>query len=209
MDEREYSKVVANNLKRIMYENGKTQADMAKDLRISKATLSSWMNGTRTPKMPKIDMLCNYFNVTRADIMEPRTGQPTSTAVRIPVYGNVAAGIPLEMITDILDWEEIPSAMARCGEYFSLRIHGDSMEPKMSEGDVVIVRRQPDAESGDIVIATVNGDSATCKRLRKHRDGVELVPLNPSYPPLFYTDEEVVNKPVTILGKVVELRAKF
>lgn len=70
MDKQEYGKVIAKNLRKIMYDTGKTQADVAKDLKISKATLSSWMNGTRIPRMPNIDMLCHYFNVSRSDIME-------------------------------------------------------------------------------------------------------------------------------------------
>ena len=77
------------------------------------------------------------------------------------------------------------------------------MEPKISDGDVVIVRQQEDAESGDIVIATVNGDEATCKRLRKYRDGIELVANNPTYEPLFFSNEDIINKPVRIIGRVV------
>lgn len=71
MTEKEYAQVIARNLKRIAYEHEKTQAQIAQDLGIHKATISAWMNGTRTPKMSKIDMLCRYFGCTRADIMEP------------------------------------------------------------------------------------------------------------------------------------------
>ena len=83
------------------------------------------------------------------------------------------------------------------------------MEPRIYENDVVIVRQQDDAESGDVVIATINGDEATCKRLRKYRDGIELISNNPSYEPMFFANEEIINKPVRIIGKVVELRGKF
>ena len=79
----------------------------------------------------------------------------------------------------------------------------------MSEGDIVIARQQDDAESGEIVIVTVNGTDATCKRLRKYRDGIELISNNPSYEPIFFTNEEIETKPVRIIGRVVELRAKF
>ena len=99
--------------------------------------------------------------------------------------------------------------MAKTGDFFGLQIHGDSMEPKMSEGDVVIVRKQDDAENGQIIIATVNGTDATCKRLRKYRDGIELISNNPSYEPMFFTNEEIESKPVKIIGRVVELRSKF
>ena len=130
-------------------------------------------------------------------------------AIKIPVLGRVAAGIPIEAVEEIIDTEEITEEMARTGEFFGLKIHGDSMEPRMCEGDVVIVRQQNDAESGDVVIAMINGDDATCKRLRKYRDGIELISNNPVYAPMFFSNEEIEKKPVKIIGKVIELRGKF
>lgn len=130
-------------------------------------------------------------------------------SVKINVLGRVAAGIPIEAIEDIIDTEEISEEMANTGDFFGLQIHGNSMEPRMCEGDVVIVRRQEDAESGDIVIALINGDDATCKRLRKYRDGIELISINPTYEPMFFSNDDILSKPVRIIGKVVELRGKF
>lgn len=132
-----------------------------------------------------------------------------NVGVKINVYGRVAAGIPIEMIEDIIDTEEITQEMAKTGEFFGLKIKGKSMEPRIKEGDTVIIRKQEDAETGDTVIVTVNGTDATCKRLKKYRDGIELIPNNPSYDPKFYTNEEIESKPVRVIGRVVELRAKF
>lgn len=134
---------------------------------------------------------------------------PKKHGVLIKVLGRVAAGIPIEAVEDVIDNEEISEALAKTGDFFALQIHGDSMEPRMCEGDVVIVRQQNDAESGDIVIAMINGDDATCKRLRKYRDGIELISNNPSYEPMFFSNDEIISKPVKIIGKVVELRGKF
>ena len=83
------------------------------------------------------------------------------------------------------------------------------MQPRMESGDVVIVKQQSDANSGDTVIALVNGDDATCKRLEKTDNGIMLVSNNAKYPPMFFSEEDIVNKPVVILGKVVEFRGKF
>lgn len=135
--------------------------------------------------------------------------QPEKRAITINVLGRVAAGIPLEAIEDIIDTEEISEEMAKTGEFFGLQINGDSMEPKFSKGDVVIVRKQNDAESGDIVIAMVNGDDATCKRLKKYQEGIALISTNPAYDPIYFSNKEIEEKPVRIIGKVVELRAKF
>ncbi len=128
---------------------------------------------------------------------------------QIPVLGRVAAGIPIEASEEILDWEEVTGDMAVHGDYFGLRINGDSMEPKFSDGDVVIVRQQEDADDGDIVIALVNGNDGVCKKLRKYNDGIALVSTNPAYEPMYFSKSDIDEKPVKIIGKVKELRAKF
>ena len=173
----EFAMLFAKNLRRVMSDRDVSQAKLAKDMNIPKTTISSWMNGVRTPKMPKIDALCEYLNCKRSDLMEPygKAVKNISVGVKIPVLGKVAAGIPIEMIEDILDFEEIPEIIGRTGEYFGLKIRGNSMSPRINEGDVVIVRKQSDADSGDVVIAQVNGNEATCKKLIKHKEGISLV----------------------------------
>lgn len=129
--------------------------------------------------------------------------------VVINVLGRVATGLPIDAIEEIIDTEEITEEMAKTGNFFGLQIHGDSMIPNICDGDIVIVRQQEDAETGDIVIATVNGTDASCKRLRKYKDGIELISNNPTYDPLDFSNQEIMEKPVRIIGKVVELRRKF
>ena len=129
---------------------------------------------------------------------------------RIPVVRRVAAGIPLDSIEEIIDWEELPAYMSKTGTYFGLQIQGDSMEPGIRDGDVVIVREQPDAEDGQIVVALVNGNNGTCKRLKKYDDGtIALISDNASYPPIYFNNAEVDTIPVVIKGIVRELRRKF
>jgi repressor LexA len=94
-------------------------------------------------------------------------------------------------------------------EYFALRIKGQSMEPKISDGDVVIVRCQHNIDNGQIAIVCVNGDQATCKKVVKQTNGILLVPFNPAFETAFYTNEQIESIPITILGRVIELRAKF
>ncbi len=129
-------------------------------------------------------------------------------AVRVPVLGRVAAGIPISAIEDIIDYEEISEKMAHTGTFFALKIKGYSMEPKIENGSIVIVRQQEDVESGSIVIALVNGDDAVCKKLIKSKNGLSLVSLNPAYDPMIFTNSEVDSLPVKIIGKVVEIRTK-
>lgn len=127
--------------------------------------------------------------------------------IRIPVLGSVPCGIPTDAIEflDTEEWEEISEKMSRSGRFFGLKVKGDSMIPRIREGDTLIVKIQPDAESGDIVIARVNRDEACCKRLIKQEDGIVLQSFNPCYAPMYFSND----KPVEIIGKVVENRQKF
>lgn len=204
-----------NILKSLRASKGITQNELATQLKISRSTIGMYESGSREPDFETLELIADYFNVD-IDYLLGRTSKttyipapPLPKGKVINVLGRVAAGIPIDAIEDIIDTEEIPEEMAKTGEFFGLQIHGDSMEPRMCEGDIVIVRKQDDAESGDIVIAMVNGDDATCKRLRKYRDGIELISNNPSYDPMFFNNEEIEKKPVKIIGKVVELRGKF
>lgn len=211
MSEREFNQIFSERLRYYLEEYNMTQLELSKRLGVGTTSVYNWCNGIKTPRMDKVDAMCKIFNCKRSDLMEDKSTSPTTThkGIVINVLGRVAAGIPIEAIEDIIDTEEISEEMAKTGEFFGLQIHGDSMEPRMCEGDVVIVRKQENAESGDIVIAMVNGDDATCKRLRKYRDGIELISNNPSYEPMFFSNEDIISKPVKIIGKVVELRGKF
>lgn len=134
---------------------------------------------------------------------------PIDSGFTIPVLGRVAAGYGKEAVEEIIGQIEISPALASKGEFFGLRIKGDSMIPTLYDGDTVIVERTEDAESGDLVIALVNGSDATCKRLQKYAEGIALIPQNPLYEPMRFTDAEIDSTPVRILGKVIEMRRKF
>jgi repressor LexA len=128
-------------------------------------------------------------------------------SIRIPVLGSIPAGIPMEMIEDIVDWEDISEEMLKGGKrYFALKIKGDSMFPEYLNGDVIIVLKQDDCESGQDCVVAVNGDDATFKRVFKIDNGITLQPLNNSYMPMFYSNDDVLNKPVKILGVVKQIR---
>ena len=205
-------KVFSKNLRKYMDLYQKSRSDICKDLGFAYTTFTSWETGVNYPRIDKIEMMADYFHIEKSDLIEDKTDKPSSPVkgIRIPVLGRVAAGIPIEAITDIEDWEEIPQSMAKTGEYFALKIAGKSMEPRMMDGDVVIVRRQPDVDSGDIAVVLVNGNDATVKQISKSDAGLTLIGWNLSvYIPKTYNKKECKELPVTILGKVVEIRGKL
>lgn len=203
--------IMAKNIQYYMDLHKKTRSDMCEALGVKYTTFTDWVKGNSYPRIDKIELMANYFGIEKSDLVEERNSSQSikKKGVTINVLGRVAAGIPIEAVENIIDTEEISIEMAKTGDFFGLKIHGDSMEPRMFEGDVVIVRQQDDAESGDIVIAMVNGNDATCKRLIKYESGISLISLNQKYEPMMFTNEDILEKPVKIIGKVVELRGKL
>lgn len=188
------------------------QQDVADRIGVQRSTYGKYETGDSEPDLKMLKKLAEFFGTT-VEYLIGNTDDPSPSktdATRIPVVGRVEAGIAREAIQDIVDWEEIDPEMLRGGaEYIGLVIHGKSMEPRMKEGDVVIVRIQDDCDTGDIAIVFVNGDEATCKKIKKTPEGVLLIPFNDAFEPMFYTNQEIIDLPVRIFGKVVELRAKF
>ncbi len=197
------------NLKRIREEHKISQQKLANNIGVSRSTVAMWETGGSQPDNESLIKLSKYFRVSLDDLLNNTSEIIKSKGIKIPVLGKVQAGIPMEAVEYIIDWEEITPEMAATGEYFGLVVKGDSMEPRFVEGDVVIVRKQTTADTGDIVIALVNGDEATIKKLKHIKGGIMLVPLNPAYETMFYDKDDIENKPVNIIGKVVELRGKF
>lgn len=199
-------------LKELRKKSGLTQQELARMLGITQATLSGWENEKFEIDMGSVQKLSSIFSIT-ADYLLGFDGDAgisvASTGVKIPVLGKVQAGIPIDAIEEILDHEEITPEMARQGKHFGLMVRGDSMYPRIVEGDVVIVRCQSDVDNGDIAVVLVNGNDATVKKIKKSPQGITLIPLNTAYDYINYTNEDIERLPVQILGKVVELRGKF
>lgn len=215
-------------LEMLLNEKSITAYQLSKDTGISTATLSNWKKGKYKPKDDKLQIIANYFEVTLEYLkglskfrtkedelvniskeLEYCSELTKSKSIKIPVLGKVVAGIPLEAIEDIIDYEEIPAELTLFGRYFGLKVKGSSMQPRICEDDVLIVRKQNSAESGEIVIALVNGHDATCKKLIKHEDGISLVSFNPSFEPMYFSNKDIIEKPVEIIGKVIENRQKY
>lgn len=215
-------------LNQICRDHGTTPTTVARKIGLSNSVTVRWKRGS-IPNANTIQKLADYFCVSTDYLLcgnESEYGEKNDliveeiramrdegikprAVVKIPVFGCIAAGIPIEAITDIEDYEEITQEMASKGEHFALKIRGNSMEPRICNGDVIILLRQDDADTGDIAAVMINGSDATCKKIKKTPEGVELIPLNTEYKPMFFTNQQVQDLPVRIIGKVVELRAKF
>lgn len=213
-----------NKIKQLRKEKGFSQAKLAQKLNVHQTAVSQWELNRTVPDIDTLKNLSDLFGVS-VDYLLGRTNEVSnvtpiytfnktenkspSKGIKIPVLGRVIAGIPVEAVEEILEFEEITPEMAAQGEHFALQIKGDSMEPRMLSGDVVIVRKQSDADTGDTAVVLVNGNEATIKKIKKSDDGIMLIPTNPNYEVMFYSTEQIKTLPVSIIGKVVELRCKY
>lgn len=201
-----------NRIKSLRNQRGMKQSDLASRLNVQQGTISNWETGKTEPDLASLTKMATIFEVT-ADYILGRSSpvQEIPAGIRIPVLGSVPAGIPLEAIEDIIDWEELPPSMAAGGkDYFALEVKGDSMYPAFLEGDRVIIQKTDVCNSGDICVVRVNGDEATLKEIRIGKDrSLSLIPRNTNYAPRTYSADEIENLPVSIAGVVVELRRKI
>lgn len=187
------------------------QKEVAAAIGMNRIVLNRIELGKRPLRDDEAVALADFFHVTTDYLLKGVTAQPRDKkGVRIPVLGRVVAGIPIEAVEEILDYEEITPELAASGEFFALQVRGASMEPTLRDGDIVIVKKQPTVDSGDIAIVLVNGNDATVKEIKESPAGVTLIGHNVAvYTPHFYSNHDIESLPIQIIGKVVEMRRKF
>ena len=206
----------ANRLNKAINIRNIKPVELAEKTGIDKSKISSYMSGRYKAKQDGIYLLANALDVSEAWLMGLDVPMDKNVhikqkpkAIKVPVLGYVRAGIPLEAIEEILDYEEIPAEWANDNsEYFGLTVKGDSMFPYIIETDVIIFKKTNTCENGDIAAVLVNGDEATVKLIKRNEKGITLIPFNPMYPKMSYTNEDIINKPVQIIGVLKELRRK-
>ena len=224
----------ANRLKKALDYNNMKPTELAQKTGINKSLISNYLSGNFKSKQDKVNIIAETLNVSEGWLMgfdvdmdrdwlpnnnedlsnikidNARYIETTTKTVKIPVLGKVPAGIPIEAIEDILGYEDIPASMLNGGKnYFALKIDGDSMFPDYKTGDIIIIKQQPDCNSGDDCVVMVNGDDATFKRVIKQEKSIILKPLNNEYEPYYFNEYEIMTKPVKIIGVAIEVRRKL
>lgn len=211
------NEILRINLEHYLNARNLKQADLARGLGVSEATISKWLSGKSSPRMKKIDDICKILGVKREDLLyehdfaeeEPISASNlyTATIREFPLLGTIAAGQP------IFAEETIPvpvSGAVGIDADFCLKVQGDSMiNAKINDGDIVFIRKQSMVEDGEIaavLITELYGDTVTLKRVYydKIENKIQLIAENPKYPPLSYSGERLND--IRILGKAVALQ---
>lgn len=205
-------------LQKLLDERGITATDVARETGISRSSMTDWKKGRSTPKYEKRKKIADMFGVT-VDYLDGVSPFPygeeknfevcsESNTVTIPILGRVPAGIPIEAVTDRIGEIEIarPRGDDKC---WALKVKGDSMYPKILDGDIVIFREQQSCENGDICVVRVNGTDATLKKVVKNGDSIILQPLNPDFEPLVFSDSVVDQPSLEVIGVAKEIRREL
>lgn len=205
--------VLSRNLRRMMDERQVDRQQICKDLDFKYTTFTDWYNGKKYPRIDKIEQMANYFGVRKSDLIEESKQEEAlpsgafaydiSKLHRIPVLGQIAAGLPLYAEENIEGYTY--TDLNGGAEYFALRVKGDSMNAlRINEGDIVIVRRQSEVENGEVAVVLVDGDSATLKRFYRTDSTITLMPqsTNAEHQPQVY---DPAKTRIDVLGKVVKV----
>ena len=207
---------MAQNIKKFMAKKNISRMELCKALGFNYSTLADWLHARKYPRIDKIEMMANYFGVSKADLVEQDSEDSANhigalDVIKIPVLGRVVAGDPREAIQEADEFMYIPSMdHRRSDDYFALRVFGESMEPNLMDGDIAIVRIQPDVESGQVAVVLIDNQDSTVKRVFKSQDGITLVADNPAvFQPRFFSNDDCLTMPVRILGRVVSIQREM
>ena len=198
---------IGKRIANLREEYGWKQYELAQKMDLNPAALNKIENGKRSIKEEEISKVAQIFGISTDTLLGVNTPRPGN---RIPILGTVVAGQPAYAAENIVGWEEVTDKMSMQGKLFALKEKGSSMEPEFKEGDIVIVREQPDIESGDIAVVLINGDEATLKKVKKDPNGLFLYAFNQAvYEPHFYSNNDIETLPVRIVGRVIENRRSW
>lgn len=207
---------ISQKIYKLRTERDMTQAEIAKIAGVSDKAVSAWESGTRDPKLKAIQNICSYFNLDLNSFVDetlddfvpaytisqptiPLGFQPMPERERVPRVGRIACGDPITAEENIEDYDEV---LKSWHADFTLVCAGDSMLPKIEDGDVVAIRAQPEVHNGEVAAVRI-GDEATLKLFFLHDDYIELRPINPAYQSIIRRREEMND--VHIEGKAVGL----
>lgn len=207
---------LGKNIKHLRKKRNIDQQELADYLNVPRSTLACWENNIRTPKLEQIVKIAQFFNVN-LDIIYNDFNNITPVdidddIIKIPVYGTIKAGIPIESQEDIIDYVDIPKSWVKGDKkFYGLKISGDSMFPKYDEDDIVIFEQNHDTSlyNGKDCAIMINGTESTFKKLLVNEQGIVLQPYNTAYDIMMFSKEDVENLPIKVVGIAKERRTKI
>lgn len=203
---------IGKRIKQLRMRNNLSQAELGKIAGVTDKAVSTWEQDQKIPRMGAIEKMALYFGVTKSYIIDgvddgtrdfeptiPPGFEPLPKMVSVPRVGAIACGEPILAEQNIETYDKIPEDWHAD---FTLVCKGDSMEPRIKDGDIVAIRRQPEVETGEIAAVRIENE-ATLKRVYRYPDRLVLQPENLNFTPIVLVGEEI--NTVVIEGKAVGL----
>lgn len=209
----------STNLKYLREKKGLSQSKLAEKIGVNQTTIARWEDDNRIPTIDNAVDVANALNISLPDLIgkdlrfdNGEIIDVNSDIIKIPVYGTIKAGIPIESQTDIIDYIDIPKSWTKGGkEFYGLKIIGDSMFPKYQDEDIVIFEKTNDISTynGKDCAVMINGTESTFKKVLINDQGIVLQAYNIAYGIKMFSKEDVINKPIKIVGVAREKRTKI
>ena len=203
--------IFSRNLKRLMNENNIDRNTLCKNLNFRYSTVSEWISAKKYPRIDKIEMLANYYNVKKSDLIEDRIPAesnaellPINEIRMIPIFETVSAGFGAYASSDIVDYMPLfIESDYEAKDTLCIKVSGNSMYPKIEDGDIVQVHKQDIVDSGQIAVVMIDNENGFVKKIELGSDYIELISINPEYSPKRFEKEEM-NR-VNIVGLVKKI----
>lgn len=209
----------AENLKFLREEKRISKNKLGELVGVNQSTISRWESNEIKPSIDNVEEVAKVLNVPLPDLLikdlqfdNGNLIDFNSDIIKIPVFGTIKAGIPIESQSDIIDYVDIPKAWTRGNKkFYGLKISGDSMFPKYNEDDIVIFEQNDDTTlyHGKDVAIMINGTESTFKKLLVNEQGIVLQPYNTAYDIMMFSKEEVERLPIKVVGIAREKRTKI
>lgn len=200
----------ANNLKYIREKKGISKNKLGEMVGVNQTTIGRWETEEIKPSIDNVEEVAKVLNIPLPDLLikdlkfdNGEIVDINSNIIKIPIYGSIKAGVPIESQTDIVEYINLPVTDKELNKsYYGLKISGDSMFPKYIEGDTVIFEQNDDIEAykNKDVAVMINGTESTFKKILINEQGIVLVPYNNNYDMMMYSKEDVENLPIKVVG---------
>lgn len=198
--------VFVESLRAAMQARGLEQSDLVDRLNVTASTVSDWTNGKKYPRVDAMQRLADALGVsmsflqTGSDLPAMPNAFPVGHLSPVRIAGTVRAGYGGVAFEDYDGVEYID--VRNPDDYIFLRVEGDSMAPHINDGDLALVRKQPEVESGQVAVVVVNGEEGTIKKVICNGESIALQPFNPAYQTRIFSGAELND--VHIAGLVVK-----
>lgn len=198
--------ILAKKIKDLCKRKNTTITKMLTDLSLSKSIIYDLERRNSSISFQTLNRIAQYLDTTVDYFLD--NVMPISNIVTVPVYGRVSAGIGVFADDEIIGEQPVFNNMVKnTQDCFCLKVEGDSMLPRIQDGDIILVRKQTSVDSGDYAVVLIDDENGVVKKVEYDADSVTLISINPNYHPRTFSGPDVQR--LQVIGKVIQSISNF